>query len=65
MIRRKMKEEEEEVDIDTVPEAAKPREIQLHGVQLRDDDVTWADDEPDEDQEDWKMKVIMEEDWDI
>ncbi|KAJ7367904.1 WD40-repeat-containing domain protein [Mycena albidolilacea] len=65
MIRRKMKAEEEEVDIDTMPEAAKPREVQLHGVQPGDEDVTWADEEPDDDQQDWKMGVIMEEDWDL
>jgi len=65
MIRRKMKEEEEEVDIDTVPEAAKPRDIQLHGVQPGDEDVAWADEELDDDQQDWKMRVIMEEDWDM
>ncbi|KAF7354969.1 COMPASS complex protein [Mycena sanguinolenta] len=65
MVRRKMKEEEEEVDIDTVPEAAKPRQIHHHGVQPGDEDVAWADEEPDDDQQDWKMRVIMEEDWDI
>ncbi|KAJ7179564.1 COMPASS complex protein [Mycena filopes] len=65
MIRRKMKEEEEEVDIETVPEAAKPREIQLHGVQPGDEDLAWADDEPDDDQKPISLRVIMEEDWDI
>ncbi|KAJ6627441.1 WD40-repeat-containing domain protein [Mycena sp. CBHHK59/15] len=64
MIARKMKEEEEEVDIDTVPEAAKPRDVQLHGVLPGDEDVAWADEEPDDDLEGWKMNVIMEEDWD-
>lgn len=65
MIRRKMKEEEEEVDIETMPEAAKPRDIQLHGVQAGDEDVAWADEEPDDDLQDWKMRVIIEEDWDM
>jgi len=65
MIRRKMKEEEEEVDVDTVPEAAKPRQVQLHGVQIGDEDVAWADEEPDDDLHDWTMRVTMEEDWDM
>lgn len=65
MIRRKMKAEEEEVDIDTVPETARPRGVQLHGVQAGDEDLAWADQELDDDLEGWKMRVIMEDDWDM
>jgi COMPASS component SWD1 len=65
MIRRKMKEEEDEVDIETVSEAAKPREVQLHGLQPGDEDVTWAEEESDDDMQDWKMQVVIEEDWDM
>ncbi|KAF7301216.1 WD-REPEATS-REGION domain-containing protein [Mycena indigotica] len=63
MIRRKMKEEEQEVDVDTVV-VTKPRHGQLHGVVTEDEDLVWAEEDPDEDVEEWIMQPVMEEDWD-
>lgn len=54
-----MKEEEKEVDIDTIIDDSPHRRIQTPGVQNGDDDAAWADEEPDEDLGDWKMKVTM------
>ncbi|KAF7331669.1 WD-REPEATS-REGION domain-containing protein [Mycena kentingensis (nom. inval.)] len=62
MIRRKMREEDEVVDVDTVP-VTKPREVQMHGVGLNDEDLAWADEDPDEDIEDWTMQPVMEDEW--
>nr|GAT47739.1 predicted protein [Mycena chlorophos] len=64
MIRRKMKEEEEEVDVDTVPAPlAKARDAQIHGVVVDDEDLQWADEEPDDDQEEWTLQPVMEDEW--
>ena len=60
-----MKAEEEEVDIDTVPEETRPRETQFHGVLPNDEDMMWADREPDDDREGWKLRLTMEEEWGI
>ncbi|KAK0453170.1 WD40 repeat-like protein [Armillaria borealis] len=58
--RRKMKAEEEEVDLDTVPDD--PAQFSARqSVPGDDEDLTWADQEPDDDSP-WKMKIIMEND---
>ena len=57
---RKRKEEDEPVDIDGVNEAASTDQ---NGT--LDEDLTWADEEPDEDTENWKLKTIMKDEYDM
>ena len=57
---RKRKEEDEPVDIDGVNEAAS---IDQNGT--LDEDLAWADEEPDEDTENWKLKTIMKDEYDM
>ncbi|VDC02495.1 unnamed protein product [Peniophora sp. CBMAI 1063] len=58
--KRKMREEEEDVDIETGVELnmESPR---VNG-DLHDEDLLWAEDEPDEDKPGWKLRLIMVED---
>ncbi|CAK5275830.1 unnamed protein product [Mycena citricolor] len=63
IIKRKMKAEEEEVDIDGLPD--KPQEVQLQGVIPDDEDIAWAVEEPDLDVEGWKLRIDMDEEWDL
>ncbi|EKM59556.1 uncharacterized protein PHACADRAFT_85948 [Phanerochaete carnosa HHB-10118-sp] len=56
---RKQKEEEEEVDIHSV-------EVEKRGDYWKwnaadDEDIAWADDEPDDDNAGWKLKILTEE----
>jgi COMPASS component SWD1 len=61
---RKMKQEEEEVDILTGRDAEE--EIVEHPrVNGDEEDFAWADDEPDEDGRGWTMKIMMEDELDI
>ena len=63
MAERKMKQEEEEVDIFTGNDA---EEVVEHPrVNGDEEDFAWADDEPDEDVRGWKMKIVMEDELDI
>lgn len=57
-----MKAEEEEVDIDTIVDDGPQRQVQIYGAQGEDDDIAWANEEPDDDVGSWKMKIIMEDD---
>ena len=57
---RKRKEEDEPVDIDGVNEAASTDQ---NGT--IDEDLAWADEEPDEDTENWKLKTIMKDEYDM
>jgi COMPASS component SWD1 len=58
-----MRQEEEEVDIDGIVEDAPRRQTQPLGWNGdHDEDILWADDEPDDDIRDWKMRIVMEED---
>jgi COMPASS component SWD1 len=59
--KRKMKQEEDEVDIDSVIEDAPERNAQPVGLQGEDEDLAWADEDPDDDEGEWKMKIIMED----
>ena len=60
---RKMKQEEEEVDILTGNDA---EEVVEHPrVNGDEEDCGWADDEPDEDVRGWKMKIVMEDELDM
>ena len=55
--KRKMKAEEVDVDIDSVPE-----EPCILPLAVDDEDIKWADQEPDDDAEPWKMKVLIQRD---
>lgn len=57
---RKRKEEDEPIDIDGVDDAANQDQ---NGTV--DEDTAWADEEPDEDTENWKLKIIMKDEYDM
>jgi COMPASS component SWD1 len=63
--RRKQKEEEETVDIVSMdkPSSLKPT-VSLDSPWALDgeSDFAWADEDPDEDNEEWKLKIFMEAD---
>lgn len=71
ILARKMKQEEEAVDICTMddplsisalePNANQAAEhVGLNGVSTElDEDALWADEEPDEDVRGWKLKIIV------
>lgn len=54
--RRKMRAEEEDVDIDTMPSDPEP-----FPTTPDDEDLIWAEQEPDDDTHPWKMKIHMED----
>ena len=60
--KRKMKAEEEEVEIDFVVGDATRRDARLDSSQTEDEDIAWADQDADKDLELFKMKIIMQED---
>ncbi|KAG5635342.1 hypothetical protein H0H81_011645 [Sphagnurus paluster] len=60
ILRRKMKEEDEEVDIDTIED--KVRNAQPDSMDLEDEDFAWADQDADEDKREFRMKIIMQDD---
>jgi COMPASS component SWD1 len=63
--KRKMKAEEEEVDVEGVDLATLPlpqRGLAHDSNGVHDDDIAWADEEADGDVVGWKMKLIMEDD---
>lgn len=60
--KRKMKEEEQEVDIDGRENILPDRS---YYAPADDEDIVWADDEPDQDKSNWKLKVNMEDESDI
>ena len=59
--KRKRREEDEEVDVmgDTDSE-----NDFLPGREIKDDDVLWAEMEPDLDDKEWNMKVLLVDDTD-
>ncbi|GBE79127.1 Set1 complex component swd1 [Sparassis crispa] len=63
---RKMKAEEQEVDIDGLTddkdEVARRNELQRNDED--DEDVAWATEEPDEDISDWRMRIQVEDESD-
>jgi COMPASS component SWD1 len=61
---RKMKQEEEEVDI-LAGKDAEEEIIDHPRVSGDEDDFAWADDEPDEDMRGWQMKIMMEDEPDM
>lgn len=66
LIKRKAKAEEDEVDIDTITTADGPyQKNRSELLEVDDEDNAWADEEPDDDGESFKMKIIMEEDVDM
>jgi COMPASS component SWD1 len=60
--KRKMKAEEEEVEIDFVVGGATRRDTRVDGSQTEDEDIAWADQDADKDLGLFKMKIIMQED---
>lgn len=60
---RKMKQEEEEADILTGRDAEEV--VEQPRVNGDEEDIAWADDEPDEDVRGWKMKIVMEDELDM
>jgi COMPASS component SWD1 len=62
--RRKMLQEEPDVDIHSVdPEPKSEFQFpQTGGNGELDEDFAWADQEPDDDDGNWRMKTIMEDD---
>ncbi|KAF8629362.1 hypothetical protein AX15_003493 [Amanita polypyramis BW_CC] len=57
---RKRREEDNPVDINGVDDTASPDQ---NGI--TDEDVAWADEEPDEDTCNWKLKIIMKDEYDM
>lgn len=57
-----MKEEEEEVDVDSILEDETKGKVQNVGWSADDEDILWAEEEPDDDIKDWTMHIIMEDD---
>ncbi|EIW62171.1 WD40 repeat-like protein [Trametes versicolor FP-101664 SS1] len=63
--RRKMLEEEEDVDIDGgIVDPTENTADHLRQPTENDDDYLWATDEPDDDMKGWKMKVLVEDEQD-
>ncbi|TFY80416.1 hypothetical protein EWM64_g3606 [Hericium alpestre] len=61
---RKRKQEEEEVDIESgVDDGAQG--IDAMRVDGNGEDIAWAESEPDEDMQGWKLKVLMEDESDV
>ena len=65
MARRKMLEEEEDVDIeDGAVDNAISAADQSRQLSENDEDALWALEEPDDDVQGWKMKVLLEDEQD-
>jgi COMPASS component SWD1 len=62
--RRKAEEEDEEVDIDGFDEEPSGRDKDRAVEDEEDEELRWADQEPDEDVKGWKMKIWMDDDED-
>lgn len=64
-LKRKRAAEEQDVDVtlDTTEPADEARYSVNYGMD--DEDVAWADDEPDDDLPGWRLKVIMEDENDM
>lgn len=60
LAQRKQKAEEEEIDITGIEEEEKRGDYWKWNAD-DDDDIAWADDEPDDDLPGWKFKILMEE----
>lgn len=65
---RKMKAEEEAVDVDGVDEYTEASQhrldgLMLHGDEETDEDILWAIEEPDEDVDGWQLKLHMLDDY--
>lgn len=53
-----MKEEDVEVDINHIDEVIDEREMELRR-EVKDEDILWAESEPDGDDREWCMKILM------
>lgn len=61
IFKRKMKEEDEEVDINTIAEDSKHHNTLPDRMEIEDEDFAWADHDAD-DKEEFRMKIIMQDD---
>lgn len=59
MAQRKMREEDAGVDIIGVDETLDGTEIERRREE-KDEDILWAESEPDDDEKGWKMKLILD-----
>lgn len=64
ILKRKMKEEEEEINIDGVVDDTMHRNGQIDGMEIEDEDFSWADQEK-KDMNDFKMRIVMQEDSEV
>ncbi|TFK74390.1 COMPASS complex protein [Pluteus cervinus] len=62
---RKMKAEEREVDVETVEAEVPPQRIIQNHNGIEDEDLAWAEEEPDDDTAGWKMKLVMDDETDM
>lgn len=60
--RRKMKQEEEEVDVEEIQDEDANSKQTLQHFGENDEEACWADEDPDDDMRGWKMKLVIEED---
>ena len=61
LARRKMKAEEDKVDVIGIAEDMYEHNASAAGWNGdQDEDILWADEEPDDDIRDWNMKIVME-----
>ncbi|KAF8075966.1 WD40 repeat-like protein [Lyophyllum atratum] len=61
ILKRKMKEEDEEVDIDTIVEDSKRLNTQPDRIETEDEDFAWADHDA-EDKSAFRMEITMQDD---
>ena len=59
MAQRKMREEDAEVDITGLDETLDGTEIERRRED-KDEDILWAESEPDDDVKGWKMKLVLD-----
>ena len=59
MAQRKMREEDAEVDIVGLDETLDGTEIERRRED-KDEDILWAESEPDDDVKGWKMKLVLD-----
>lgn len=66
MAQRRMREEDAVVDIDSVDDANGPSsEEAKQQNEPKDEDVLWAEDDPDEDDPEWRMKLLIVDENDV
>ena len=65
MAQRKMKQEEEDVDIHGSPDSGANGALDSpRWMNEEDEDIMWANEEPDDDMRGWRLKILIENDMD-